>query len=525
MASSNVDIILKVKDEATAKLRSVANDMGGIVGSFQRMSIALGGAGAAIAGIVTASSAATVLAKKYSELSESILNASKAAQVGATDFQVFQKAIVQAGGSSDDAAKVLNKLNTAMADSSPLLRQIGATGLSTWDTLLKVADAFQNTAVGNERHNAAMKLLGKDTDAVLAVLSQGSQKLLEFRQRLLDIGVVISDETLVRFARLDDAFDDLDLTMEAMRLQVAEFVLPALLGMFDILERLRIQVAVFVPTVIVLVDALRFLADSTDPRNWSNGKLEGLLETIKKDAIAVADAAVKAKVELASLKDLISQLGRPGSRGSGLGFGDKGGIELPNEWGMTSSDAKLRTKPRGKLKPSKPLEKAKEDLRTFSELVQETSADIMRGLSTIASFTESSITGVFQRLTDKTQTWGSALRSVFDGILQGVLTAIGQFLAEQATKAFIGLLGKLASFLFSNPIPGVVLAGVGDVGGNLGLRSGLPSQGGALSAQAAPTYNFNLSMISAKDLVQSIVSPTGPMRTANSRVFEIAAAS
>lgn len=223
----------------------------------------------------------------------------------------------------------------------------------------------------------------------------------------------------------------------------------------------------------------------------------------------------------------------PGGRGTvqfGPSFEDfqkfmasqPGPFRLPNQVGfsMTGGDALglrgTNRPPAFEIGPM--LDEAKTHLTTFSELMQKVAADIIQTFDIIGQHLHTSIVSVFMNLTNQAQTFRGAIVSVFNAVRDGVLQALGEIVAAQVTKAFIKILGIALSFITGNPVFGAA-AGAAP-------PTDLPGLGGGMAMAPAPAGNtYVIQAISAKDMLSSLVAPTGAFRGANTRMQEVAAVS
>jgi hypothetical protein len=92
-------------------------------------------------------------------------------------------------------------------------------------------------------------------------------------------------------------------------------------------------------------------------------------------------------------------------------------------------------------------------------------------------------------------------------------------------KGLLSLLGTALSFLTGNPF---ISLGAQALGGGLGANLVAQSPSAQMSARSGPSgggNTFVIQTISAKDVLQSLLSPRGVMRAANDRILEVAAAS
>jgi hypothetical protein len=163
-------------------------------------------------------------------------------------------------------------------------------------------------------------------------------------------------------------------------------------------------------------------------------------------------------------------------------------------------------------------DKAKEHLMTFRELMLRVSGDIVQAFNTIGQSLSNSILGVFMNLTNRAQTFRTAMVTIFDGIRDGILQAIGEIVAAAVTRAFLKILGIVLSSVTGNPFFAVAGGALPGGGGPVGVP-------GANSTSGGGGNTYIIQTISAKDVLSSLIDPRGQMRSANSRLSEIAAVS
>jgi hypothetical protein len=171
----------------------------------------------------------------------------------------------------------------------------------------------------------------------------------------------------------------------------------------------------------------------------------------------------------------------------------------------------------------------------FGEWAESALRNADRIASAMAQLRDSMLNGfayVFQNLTNKMQTFGSAGKAIIDSMVQGILAAVGELLASEAIKWFFKLLGLVVGSLTGNPLLGGAIGSVGEVGGaGLGNATTAANKFTAgANVAAAPAARgggntFVIQTLSPRDVLGELLSPTGAMRTADSRLSEIAAAS
>jgi hypothetical protein len=155
----------------------------------------------------------------------------------------------------------------------------------------------------------------------------------------------------------------------------------------------------------------------------------------------------------------------------------------------------------------------------------------------IGDHINSAFYGVLTNLTNRMQTFQGAWNAIWQSMVQGAISAMARIVAAALTSGFIKLLGFLLSAVTNLPVFSMAGSAVGGGGGVISISPGtvpppIPftagGDAGAMSARGgAPTGNvtYIIQTINAKDALQSLVSPMGQTRAANSRLMEVAAVS
>ena len=522
-----------------ANVSKEASALNSALGSF-------GGAGgialAAATGLATIATAATGLARHYADVAEQVLNLSAVSGVSATNIQVLQRATINAGGSAEEAGLAIRRLAVAVTSNRDALAAHNITARDSWGALLQVADAMKNTTNGAERAALATAALGRGNAALTAVLAQGSTALLKYKEQIVGMNAVLTPEQLDKFSQLDARLDQLNNTMETMKVLLASAIVPFLLKMFEVVEAVRIRAALLVPTLILLNDTIDALSEKFN-NAFGGSKSHEAMDRVRADAMAIVEAVKKANQEMLDAKAFAAMF-------KWLGQGDNSPPPSPQSDPGAMARWLGRSAPgenfgsfvpgggpgRQAFEVGPMVDKAKEKLISFRDLMGQVAHDIVQSFAIIGQSLGNSILGVFVNLTNRAQTFRSAIVQVFNGVRDGVLQAIGEIVAASVTKAFLKILGIVLTTLTGNPFFG--LAGGADPGGfNSPLTSGGGGSGplsawaagnaslGAGSGGGVTNNNFVIQTLSAKDLLSSLVSPTGSLRSANSRLSEVAAVS
>lgn len=121
---------------------------------------------------------------------------------------------------SSDAAKAFQKLGISVTDSSDQLRDA--------DTVFyEVIDALGQVENGTERDAAAMDILGKGARELNPLIVQGSDALKGLAADAEKTGYVLRTDLVEALGKVDDAYQRLQLSQEAVRNQLAAQFAPS----------------------------------------------------------------------------------------------------------------------------------------------------------------------------------------------------------------------------------------------------------------------------------------------------------
>lgn len=272
------DVRIEV-DRAIGNLRALAGELqaagrssdaaGAAIGrAADRINDSFRGAGVGIreslgAGMAQASAFARTQAEQFTESFRGAL----APTIGATIGAAFGGAIAGAAGAAIqamgaqvtkfiDTGVALGKLQQATgmaARDLSALSQIAAEGEVSFDSfrgamtrfarviaetkgpgadmrreLMAVADQFAAMPDGPQKAALAMEMFGRQGEALIPILSQGSAALAEYAAELERTGAVMDDSMIAAANRADDAMDQLNRSGERLGIQFADKVVPAL---------------------------------------------------------------------------------------------------------------------------------------------------------------------------------------------------------------------------------------------------------------------------------------------------------
>lgn len=486
MPSTNVDVILRARDEATSQIQKMASALSGLGTVASRLNVVMG---LAVSGFAAAAGFATKLAADVEQLD----NLSASSGVSARNLQVLQFAFKQGGVDAAALTQGLNFLNRAIASNDPVLAKLGVTSGDTFEAFMQAAMGLQTIANDAERAKLTYDMFGRGGAQLIPVLLQLAGGFDSVSAAAERTGNVLSETDLEKMREIDAQFDKMSAVFEGFGKRVA--------------------VAVGGP----LADFLKWLEDvakfSKDPfiRALFGGGAGG--EGDPKIRTGGVGDAMMAGVMVSAKRVNPINLGSFASSAEGATFGLRG----------TSGPTLEHLKNMMKVDPV--VEEAKLKFTEFAAHLERVAATIQQVFRTVGDALSFGIVEVFVNLTNKAQTFSSAIQNIFRHMVQGVLQAIGEIVAAQVTKAFIKILGAVVGFFIGGPTGAAIGSGLGGGFDSPVPSMGLTAGGGAASAAMGGGNTFIIQTINARDTLQSLLSPTGSMRTANSRLREVAAAS
>ena len=232
-----------------------------------------------------------------------------------TDFlQGLQYASEQVDVSADSIVGSMRKLKKNLFSDSEDVRSAFATLNIIPDELIAkqapIEDIFRIVIQGlqhvdNElvRDNLAMTLFGKSADELAGVIDDGGQKLYGLIGGYKELGYILSGEQLNSLQAVDDAFNELDNEMQAVKNQIAAEMAPAL---------------------IELAQQLLLIAQSVDWKEFGSAAATAIRE-LTPMIIDLATAIASAANALAHLIELSQQF-KNSSSNTGVSFRNDGTI-------------------------------------------------------------------------------------------------------------------------------------------------------------------------------------------------------
>lgn len=249
-----------------------------------------------------------------------------------TDAETIKGAMTKITRAMGDAADGSEKSQQAFASLGVSIEGADGQLRSAEEVFYDVIDALGQVSNQTERDAIAMDLMGKSAQDLNPLIDQGSQALKDYAKQAEAAGYVLDESQLQKLGEVDDAYQELQLTIEANRRQLAADFAPAAKEAMELFsdvvrkagEMLKQSGLIENLSLIIqnLISIIRSAGEMLTKIPAFNKGLELIKETL--GAIAMFTASI------ADAAELLSAIMDPSSWGSGritnaLGFGYSSG--------------------------------------------------------------------------------------------------------------------------------------------------------------------------------------------------------
>jgi hypothetical protein len=238
----------KAKDAVKSNASGMSIAMDKVGKKFTEATTALNKyAGYAVAGAIVAT---TAFIKKQINIADEMGKLAQA--TGTTSEYLSSMALVasQGGTTLETVAKGVKRLSQNLYDARDGLKtskqSFDDLGITVTDSsgalkkadqvILEIADKFKNLEDGSEKTAYAMKLFGKAGTDLIPILNGGSSGIEGLQQKAQEMGLVISTETALQAAYLNDQLDLLTKSAQGTGRSLALQLVPWLNDTFAILK-------------------------------------------------------------------------------------------------------------------------------------------------------------------------------------------------------------------------------------------------------------------------------------------------
>jgi hypothetical protein len=237
--SSEVQILIKAKDEASKSLDAINNRIGGMSKQCRAAGIAMVAAGTAITATVGMSVKAFAkagdevqkMALRTGFATETLSELRYALSICGSDLSAMDtatrrmsQAIVQANEGMATYARAFDRIGLSVSD---------LMGLKPEDQFWTIAYALAGVEDQAIKAATAQDIFGRSGTQLLPLLAEGADGIQKLRDEAHKLGIVFSQEAADKAAELNDAFTRLGDSISGLKYQLGEALAPALTNIAD----------------------------------------------------------------------------------------------------------------------------------------------------------------------------------------------------------------------------------------------------------------------------------------------------
>ncbi len=243
----------KAKAEVTSSMNrikaQVAESMKGVIESVDSVNKHIKGMQDAFAAISEIAIGGVIgekilnLGKDFAEASEQITRTAQMTGMTTDQVQQLGYAATATGASSESMTIAMRKLSTMMLQAEngsktavAAFKNVGISqeeikNSSPHDVLMKVSDAYANSADGADKAANAQMLFGRAGMDLIPTLNQGSKGLEALGNRANDLGIVLSDKVIQEGEQANLKFKEMDAVTSAASKKIGAEMVPAMTAM------------------------------------------------------------------------------------------------------------------------------------------------------------------------------------------------------------------------------------------------------------------------------------------------------
>jgi len=269
-------------------LNSIVDTIGIDAGpGFEMLSKKLDGVSASGAALVTVIGGIAVgLVKttlETAEYSKQIMSLSQTAGMSIEAYQEWDYVMQKFGGSMEQGAGDMANLSEKILDAASgagegaemfamlgvKVTEHGKQLKSQEQIFAETIEALQGMENATKRNAIASALLGTTGENLMPILSMTREELAALKDEAYETGKVMSEDTVARFAELEDVMKKFSAQGDAVKTNFALALLPALTTLFEVVSAiptpvltLIVTLAGVITTIVLMVKAIKDMSDT-----------------------------------------------------------------------------------------------------------------------------------------------------------------------------------------------------------------------------------------------------------------------
>lgn len=169
------------------------------------------------------------------------------------------RSMSSAQNGSKEASEAFKKLHVSITNNGKLK--------DSEQMFYEIIDALGKVKNETERDALAMQIFGKSAQDLNPLIEAGSDRLKELGEEAQKLGIIISADNLGQLGDLKDHMDKLNAQTSALKLNLGLALAPALIEIFEILNKMNPQVLATVAIIgsiaVVAITVVKSIADIT----------------------------------------------------------------------------------------------------------------------------------------------------------------------------------------------------------------------------------------------------------------------
>ena len=197
------------------------------------------------AALVAAGAAAGVMTKEIAEgvaqtaaYGDQIDKMSQKLGISAEAYQEWDAIMQHSGASIESMTGAMKTMQLAAENGSDAFEQLGISqeelaNMSTEDMFSAVITGLQDMEAGSERTKLATELLGRGATELGALLNTSAEDTEAMRQKVHELGGVMSDDAVKAAAAYQDSMQDMKTAMNGLKTNMLSGLMPSFTKMMD----------------------------------------------------------------------------------------------------------------------------------------------------------------------------------------------------------------------------------------------------------------------------------------------------